>query len=73
MVENALLLVLSIGTIVAMTLILGWYFRKLTRIQEEHWAEKTGESTPRWARFLVGRKGRKDKTPAQEDDTEMIG
>ena len=58
MVWYALLLVLSIATVVAMTLILGWFFRRLSRIQEEHWAEKAGESTPRWARFLV----RKQKT-----------
>ena len=64
MVENALkdyslLLVLSVGTIVAMTFILSWFFRRLGRIERAHWAEKAGESTPRWVRFLVGKKGNK--------------
>jgi hypothetical protein len=73
MIQNILLLVLSVGTIVAMTLILSWFFRKLSRIQEEHWEEMAGESTPRWARFLVGKK--KGGTPearqtAPENETE---
>ncbi len=59
MVENVLLLVLSVGTIVAMTFILSWFFRRLGRIEEDHWAEKAGDSTPRWAHFLVGKKGNK--------------
>jgi len=75
MIKNVLLLVLSVGTIVAMTLILSSFFRKLSRIQEEHWNEMAGESTPRWARFLVGKKGGKQKASpaAAADDTETIG
>jgi hypothetical protein len=42
-----------------MTFILGWFFRRLSRIEEAHWAEKAGDSTPRWVRFLVGKKGNK--------------
>ncbi len=72
MVGNLLLLVLSVGTIVTMTLILSWFFRKLSRIQEEHWAEKAGESTPRWARLLMGKTGdTKTAATAEPDDTEM--
>lgn len=56
MVRYILLLVLALATIVAMTFILGWFFRRLARIQEAHWAAKAGESTPRWARFLVKKK-----------------
>ncbi|MDP6113493.1 MAG: hypothetical protein QGG53_16675 [Planctomycetota bacterium] len=67
MVKNVLLLVLSIGTIAAMAFILGWYFRKLTRIEEEHWKQAAGHVTPRWARFLTG-KGR--AKPADTDDRE---
>ncbi|MDP6630929.1 MAG: hypothetical protein QGH42_00365 [Kiritimatiellia bacterium] len=59
MAENALLLALAVGTIVAMTFILGWFFRRLSRIEHAHWAEKAGDSTPRWVRFLVGKKGNK--------------
>jgi hypothetical protein len=74
MVGNILLLVLSLATIAAMAVILGWFFRKLSRIQEEHWAEKTGESTPRWARFLVGKPGAKRPAakaePANETESE---
>lgn len=66
MIENILLLVLSVGTIVSMTLILSWFFRRLTRVEEEHWAEMAGESTPRWVRFLVGKK----KGGKAADDTE---
>jgi len=75
MVKNLLLLVLSVGTIVAMTLILSSFFRKLSRIEEEHWAEMAGESTPRWARFLMGKKkdGKVERQPAPNDDTEKIG
>jgi hypothetical protein len=68
MVENILLLVLSIGTIVAMALILGWFFRKLSRIEEEHWAEMAGRTTPRWAEFFAGKQ--KGKPAAPPDETE---
>ncbi len=64
--KSILLLVLSVATIVAMTLILGWFFRRLSRIQEEHWAEMAGESTPRWARFLVKKKAA-GPAPAESD------
>ena len=68
MVENLLLLVLSIGTIVAMVYILRWFFRKLSRIEEEHWSEMAGKTTPRWARFLTGTK--KDAAGTESDDGE---
>ncbi len=72
MIENVLLLILSVGTIVSMTLILRSFFRKLARIQEEHWVEKAGESTPRWARFLMGKKkgGHSAQEAAAADETE---
>ncbi|MBL7077399.1 MAG: hypothetical protein ISS31_07995 [Kiritimatiellae bacterium] len=72
MIENVLLLVLSVGTIVVMTLILSWFFRRLSRIEDEHWAEMAGESTPRWARFLVGKKevGKAAKADAAAEETE---
>jgi hypothetical protein len=69
MVENILLLVLSIGTIVAMVYILRGFFRKLSRIEEEHWAEMAGKTTPRWARFLTGTE--KDAAAAESDDGEI--
>ncbi|MBT3293861.1 MAG: hypothetical protein HN919_18950 [Verrucomicrobia bacterium] len=53
MVENILLLVLAVSTIAAMAFILRWYFHKLSRIEEEHWAGMAGKTTPRWARFLT--------------------
>ena len=69
MVENILLLVLSVGTIAAMAFILRWFFRKLTRIEEEHWSGMAGRTTPRWARFLAGK--RKDTTVPQHDNEEI--
>lgn len=68
MVENILLLVLSIGTIAGMVFILRWYFRKLSRIEEEHWADMAGKTTPRWARFLTGTE--KDEAATESDDGE---
>jgi hypothetical protein len=73
MIRTVLLLILSIVTIVAMTMILSWFFRRLSRIQEEHWKHMAGESTPRWARFLVGKK--RQNLPAGQggptDETEI--
>ncbi|NQU40414.1 MAG: hypothetical protein HQ523_10715 [Lentisphaerae bacterium] len=68
MVENILLLVLSIGTIAAMAFILRWYFHKLARIEQEHWAQMAGDSTPRWARFLI--KKQKDQASEAKPDGE---
>lgn len=69
MVENILLLVLSIGTIVAMVYILRGFFRKLSRIEEEHWADMAGKTTPRWARFLTGTE--KDEAATESVDGEI--
>ena len=69
MVENILLLVLSIGTIAAMVFILRWYFRKLSRIEEEHWADMAGKTTPRWARFLTGTKEGEAGTESDDGET----